>query len=91
MLIAVKLNINDQRAFINCVKAGRGKIQDALGALWVSCPSRGSGGMGASQKFLVSSLGRTNFRKLKVEPLVGAPWNGCKPEISRELTRKDRF
>ena len=33
VLIAVKLKpINDQRAFINCVKAGRGKMQDAPGA-----------------------------------------------------------
>ena len=33
MLIAVKLKpINDQRAFINCVKAGWGEMQDALGA-----------------------------------------------------------
>jgi hypothetical protein len=43
VLIAVKLKpITDQRAVINCVKAGRGEMQDALGALWVSCTSRGA-------------------------------------------------
>jgi hypothetical protein len=58
VLIAVKLKpIYDERAVINCVKAGLGKMQDALGALWVSCPR--------------------------------APWNGCKPNISRDFPRAD--
>jgi hypothetical protein len=43
VLIAVKLKaIYDERAVISFVKAGLGKMQDALGALWVSCPSGGA-------------------------------------------------
>ena len=48
-------------------------MHDSLGALWVSCPSRGAvRGMGTSQKFLVVSLARTDFRKLKEESLACA-------------------
>jgi hypothetical protein len=59
VLIAVKSKpIYDQRAVVNCVKAVLGKMQDALGALWVSCLSQwGRRGMGASQIFLVISQG----------------------------------
>ena len=50
-------------------------MQDALGALWGLLSQSGRRGMGASQKFLVSSLRRTDFRKPKVQPLACAFFN----------------